>query len=75
MGEIFAQTPHKHRAHIFYFKSKTNKDINTKLTEYDNEVWPSMLFKVGTLLLKLKEVAPNTPEDFFCDYVRGKCVD
>ena len=28
-----------------------------------------------TLLLKLKEVAPNTSEDFFCDYVRGRCVD
>ena len=28
-----------------------------------------------TLLLKLKEVALNTPEDFFCDYVRGRCVD
>ena len=39
-----------HRAHIFYYKSKTNKDINTKLTEYDNELWPSMLFKVGTYI-------------------------
>merc|ERR1712240_694863 len=42
-----AQTPHKQHAYVRYYKSKTNRDINTKLTECNNELWPSMLLKAG----------------------------
>ena len=34
-------------------------------------VGKKIAFLTRTLLLKLKEVALNTPVDFFCDYVRG----
>ena len=40
------QTPSKQQdADVYYYKSKTIRDRNTKLTEDDNELWPSMSLK------------------------------
>merc|ERR1711872_994901 len=46
-----AQTSQKQHAHVCYYKSKTNRDINTKLSEFGYELWPSMLLKAGINIL------------------------
>ena len=37
-----AHTPRIHRTHIFYYKSKTKRVSNTKFSECNKELWPSM---------------------------------
>ena len=44
VGNFLAQTPCKQQdAYICYYKSKTIRDKNTKLSEDDYELWPSTL--------------------------------
>ena len=62
MWDFFGQTPHKYRTnteqtlhrqhdvHICYYKSKTIRDRYTKLSEDDDELWPSMLSQFVTYI-------------------------
>ena len=45
------KTPRKQQdAHVCLYESKTIRDINTKLSEDDNELWPSMLSQFVTYI-------------------------